>query len=486
MPKNPRILIVDDDPIAAESLAEFLCREGYSTATAGDGNEALIVLYSGNGTDTLSTTPFGVVITDVNMPRCDGMELLRKIRKSHESAVPIVVTGVGKIQTAVEAIKLGAVECLTKPIVHDELRIAVSKAVCQYTLLAENHTLRSRFDERFGLDNIVGGEYRMQQIYNLIEAVAKSKTTVLIDGDSGTGKTMVAHAIHARSPRRAEPFVTCSCGAIPETLLESELFGHVRGAFTGADQDKPGKILAADGGTLFIDEINSATPALQLKLLRILQEKQFEPVGSTQTTKVDARFLLATNQRLEDLVEDGNFREDLYYRINVVNIHLPPLRERAGDVQLLLEHFLTKYCNEVGKTITGFTDEAQTALERYHWPGNVRELENAVERAVVLSRRPVIDVPDLPETLHSVSVRGGVPNANDKGDSDNGTIRLPALQGGWNPTPLAEAMLEPEKQILLAALHANDWNRQVTARQLNINRTTLYKKIKQYHLDELS
>lgn len=273
MPKNPRILIVDDDPIVAESLAEFLSREGYSTATAGDGNEALIVLYSGNGTDTRSTAPFGVVITDMNMPRCDGMELLRKIRKSHESVVPIVVTGFGKIKTAVEAIKLGAVEYLTKPVVDDNLRIAVSKAVRQYALLAENRTLRSQLDERFGLDNIVGGEYRMQRIYDLIEAVAQSKTTVLIDGDSGTGKTMVAHAIHARSPRREEPFVTCSCGAISETLLESELFGHVRGAFTGADQDKPGKILAADGGTLFIDEINSATPALQLKLLRVLQEK---------------------------------------------------------------------------------------------------------------------------------------------------------------------------------------------------------------------
>jgi DNA-binding NtrC family response regulator len=331
------------------------------------------------------------------------------------------------------------------------------------------------------MGNIVGGDYRMQKVYDLIEAVAESKTTVLIDGESGTGKSMVARAIHTRSDRRAGPFVTFSCGAIPETLLESELFGHVKGAFTGAESDKPGKCVAAHGGTLFIDEINSATPALQLKLLRVLQEKQFEPVGSTKTIHVDVRFVLATNEPLASLVENGRFRQDLYYRINVVNIQLPPMRQRLGDLPVLAEHFLAKWCKESGKTITGFTEAAMEALRRHHWPGNVRELENAVERAVVLSRRPVIDVVDLPETVQASADgtrRAAGPN-HATATPANGAASL-----AWTPMPLVQALEEPERLILLAALKANNWNRQETARQLVINRSTLYKKIKQYRLDE--
>jgi DNA-binding NtrC family response regulator len=277
--------------------------------------------------------------------------------------------------------------------------------------------------------------------------------------------------------------VTFSCGSIPETLLESELFGHVKGAFTGADYDKPGKLAAADGGTLFIDEINSATPALQLKLLRVLQEKQFEPIGSTQTREADVRFVLATNQPLAELVERGEFREDLYYRINVVNISMPPLRDRVGDIPLLAEHFLTKYCKELGKD-RRLSDEVCALLTGYDWPGNVRELENAIERGVVLSSRPVIEVADLPDTLNPHS-RVRSPRLGDAAtDELDAIIHVPALENGWTPTPLQEALLEPERQILLHALAANDWNRQETARQLNINRTTLYKKIKQFRLDE--
>jgi len=484
----PRILIVDDDPVVADSLAEFLAGEGYAAATAGDGNEAMALLDDpsaapkGAAAKSSAEAPFGVLITDVNMPRCDGLELLRVVRKRHESVVPIVITGFGKIESAVEAIKLGAADYLTKPIVDDELRIAVSKALRQHSLVDENIALRSQLTDRYGLDNLVGGDYRMQKVYDLVEAVAASKTTVLIDGESGTGKTMIARAIHTLSERNAGPFVTFACGAIPETLLESELFGHVKGAFTGADTDKAGKILAADHGTLFIDEINSATPALQLKLLRVLQEKQFEPVGSTQTVHVDVRFVLATNQPLPPLVEAGKFREDLYYRINVVNIQLPPLRDRVGDIPLLAEHLLAKHCQDVGKTVTGFTNEAIDALRRYTWPGNVRELENAIERAVVLARRPVVDVPDLPETISSGGgLRAGSRHGAADGNGNN--LYSPALEGGWTPTPLIDALIEPEKQIILAALEANGWNRQITAKQLNINRTTLYKKIKQFGLD---
>ncbi|MEX0774235.1 MAG: sigma-54 dependent transcriptional regulator [Phycisphaeraceae bacterium] len=485
MTDKTRILIVDDDPIVAESLAEALERDGYTTATACNGEEALALINQTPAGEPAER--FGVVITDVNMPRCDGLELIRRLRKNHDAITPIVITGFGKIEQAVEAVKLGAIDYLTKPVVDEELSIAVNKAVRQHVLLAENRNLKSQLLERYGMDNLVGADYRMQKVYDLVEAVAQSKSTALVEGESGTGKSMVARAIHARSNRGSGPLVTFACGAIPETLLESELFGHVKGAFTGADSDKPGKILGANGGSLFIDEINSATPALQLKLLRVLQERQFEPVGSTKTVSVDVRFILATNQSLQELVAAGTFREDLYYRINVVTIRMPPLRDRAGDIGLLAEHFLAKYAQEMGKD-RSLSDDALAALRLYGWPGNVRELENAIERAMVLSRRPVIGVEDLPETVqHAAGAALPGSNGHDHGAAKpavNGHD-IPALAHGWTPMPLQQALLEPERRILLAALRANAWNRQETARQLDINRTTLYKKIKQFDLEGL-
>ena len=484
--RQARVLIVDDDSIVAESLAEFLAREGYAAATAGDGREALAMLDQARE-EKGESGGYGILITDLNMPRMGGMELLRELRKRHASVAPIVVTGFGKIESAVEAVKLGAVDYLTKPVVDDELRLAVSKAVNQHALVAENSSLRDQLSQRFGLGTLIGSDYRMQKVYDLIEAVAESRTTVLITGESGTGKSMVARAIHTLSPRSGGPFVNFACGAIPETLLESELFGHRKGAFTGADRDKPGKCLAADRGTLFIDEINSATLTLQVKLLRVLQEKQFEPLGSHETVNVDARFVLATNASLVEMVQRGAFREDLYYRINVVNIHMPALRERPGDIPLLAEHFLEKYCRETGRSRT-ISDEAMSALRAYAWPGNVRELENAIERAVVLSRAASISAADLPETVVAAN-RGehsrGMPRLNGTPlPQGEGSIRIPALSGGWNPMPLTDALQEPERQILLAALDANSWNRRQTADDLQINRTTLYKKIRQYGLDE--
>ncbi|MCC5828432.1 MAG: sigma-54-dependent Fis family transcriptional regulator [Phycisphaeraceae bacterium] len=486
MSANPGVLIVDDDPIVAESLGEFLEREGFATATANDGMEAINLLESGrsNGDRRAArANRFGVVITDMNMPRCTGIDLLKRVRQDFDSLVPIAITGFGRIENAVEAVRLGAIDYLTKPIVDDELRIAVDKAVRQHALLAENRELRTQLTERFGLANLVGQNHLMRKVYELVEAVAPSRTTVLISGEPGTGKSMIARAIHTMSHQAAGRFVTFACGAIPETLLESELFGHVKGAFTGADSDKPGKLSAAERGTLFIDEINSATPALQLKLLRVLQEKQYEPVGSTKTVHCDVRFILASNQSLEELVRKGQFREDLYYRINVVNIRMPALRERGGDVPILAEYFLEKHSKEVGKVITGFSEEAMRAMFSHNWPGNVRELENAIERAVVLSRRPTIELSDLPETLQpdgaAFSLRGE--HAGADGTAAKGMVHIPALAGGWDikhPVPLIEALIEPERQIILAALNANQWNRQETARQLGINRTTLYKKMK--------
>ncbi|TVQ31396.1 MAG: sigma-54-dependent Fis family transcriptional regulator [Phycisphaeraceae bacterium] len=482
--ERSRVLIVDDDPIVADSLAEFLVAEGYDAATAFNAHEALEVLADAErpdaGVDALPR-PFNVVITDVNMPGMDGIELLRKINEKHSSTVVLVLTAYGSIESAVDAVKLGAADYLTKPLVDSELRISLEKALRQQALLAENHSLRSQLDTRFGLDNIVGQDHRMLKIYDLIEAVAPSKTTVLMTGESGTGKSLIARAIHHRSARRDKPFVEISCGSIPETLLESELFGHVKGAFTGAHADKVGRFLAADGGTIFLDEINSASPGMQLKLLRVLQERRFEPVGSTRTIEVDARVILASNQPLEAMVANGEFRQDLYYRINVVRIDLPPLRDRTPDIPLLADHFLHEHASEQGKQLAGFSEEAMDALRRYPFPGNVRELSNVVERAVVLSRKGMLTIEDLPPNVLAGESPYQMPGepAERSGAGDD-------ADQPWTPMPLAEAMLEPEKRILLKALRANDWNRQATADQLGVNRTTLYKKMKLHGLDRMS
>jgi DNA-binding NtrC family response regulator len=470
---EPRVLVVDDDPIVADSLAEFIRGEGGAAATAQDGGEALAVLRD-------ARPPFQLVLADMNMPRMDGMALLKQVRRRHPDVAVVVITGYGTIESAVEAVQQGAFDYLTKPIVDEEIRETIARALEQRVLRG---TSTPESDDRpAGRLNgqVIGRDYRMQKVFDLVEAVADSRTTVLITGESGTGKSMVARAIHQQSSRAEKPFVTMACGSIPETLLESELFGHVKGAFTGADRDKQGKLLAAHEGTLFLDEINSATPALQLKLLRVLQEKQFEPVGSSETVSVDVRFVLASNASLEALVREGQFREDLYYRINVVNLELPPLRQRESDIPLLVEHFLEKYSRETGRTVTGVDEEVMRLLRRYTWPGNVRELENAIERAVVLSSAPVIDAEVLPEKVRHQQP-DGQPGFREKRRNPQGL-----LPDRWTPQPLREALKEPEKRIILAALQANDWNRQKTAEVLDINRTTLYKKIKQYDLETLA
>ncbi len=454
--QKERILIVDDDRIIVESLMEFLDLEGYEAAGASGFAEAV---------SALERKQYHLVITDVNMPDTDGFELLRLIKQRYPEIVVIMITGYGTIESAVEAIKMGAYDYLTKPIIDDEIRLVVERALQQQSLIRENRTLREALDLRFNLDNIIGHDYKMLRIFDLIEAVADSRTTVLIQGESGTGKTLIARAIHHRSDRRDKPFVEVSCGAIPESLLESELFGHLKGAFTGALGDKQGKFKAADKGTVFLDEISSATPALQVKLLRVLQERQFEPVGSNKTDTVDVRVILASNENLAQAVSSGKFRQDLFYRVNVVTIQLPGLRERIGDIPLLAGNFLKRYCSESRKQILGFTEECIQALQRYNWPGNVRELENVVERAVVLTRNRRIDVDDLP------------PNVLEVAQS------VAAEEGVYRPMSLKDALEEPEKRIIEQALRANNWNRQVTAQVLEINRTTLYKKMKRYGLE---
>jgi len=453
--KPDRVLLVDDDPIIVDSLGEFLRLEGYDVEGVGSVDAALAAM---------QRQPAAIVITDVNMPSAGGFELLRTLRERWPECVTIVITAYGTIESAVEAIKMGAYDYMTKPLADDDVRLVVQRAVQQQSLIRENRSLRQQLGMRYSLDNIVGHDYKMLKIFDLIETVADTKTTILITGESGTGKSLVARAIHHRSQRASKPFIEVSCGAIPESLLESELFGHVKGSFTGAVADKEGKFQAAEGGTIFLDEINSASPGLQVKLLRVLQERRYEPVGSNKTIQADVRVILATNVDLKKEVDAGRFRQDLYYRVNVVTLNMPPLVERLGDIPRLAECFLARYRSEIRKEILDFTPEALALLQRYHWPGNVRELENAVERAVVLCKGRHITPEELPAAIME----------------DRPVV---ASGGQFKPMSLKQAMEEPEKRIIEAALKANNWNRQTTAEMLDINRTTLYKKMKYYGLE---
>jgi len=454
MKPRGKLLLVDDDRHLLFSMAEWLREQGYPTDTAAGLAEGLAAV----GRKT-----YDLVLADVRLGDGDGFDVLAHCRQHHPATSVIMISGYGTVELAVEAIRNGAFDFLTKPLIDDELEMAIERALSQREVLEENKTLKAQLDLRFGMENIVGHDHRMLKIYDMINSVADTRATVLITGESGTGKSLVARAIHRHSARRDRPFVEVACGALPETLLESELFGHVAGAFTGAAGNKLGKFMQADGGTIFLDEVSTASPGMQVKLLRVLQDFEFEQVGGTQTFTIDTRVILATNEDLGRAVADGRFRQDLFYRINVINIELPALRERISDIPLLAEHFLTEVREDCGKQVHGFADEAVAALQRYPWPGNVRELQNVIERAVLLGKSDLIRLEDLPAALIAAA-----------------PVSVEPIGG----RTLKQALEAPEKQIIREVLEANNWNRHVTAEALGINRTTLYKKMKRLGLEE--
>ena len=446
-----RVLVVDDDESIRKSLSMLLGANGFETAMACDGIEAL---------ERIESFIPSVVLADVNMPRMNGLELLEAANGKDSTACFILITGYGNVQEAVKAMKRGAYEYVTKPVDDDEILMLINRFFEREALRDENAALRRELDARFDFDSIIGHDHKMQRIYDLIEMVADTAATVMIEGENGTGKSMIARAIHHNSSRTDKPFIEVSCGALAETLLESELFGHRKGSFTGAIRDKVGKFEAADGGTIFLDEIGAASKSLQLKLLRVLQERRFEPVGGNRTVEVDVRVIAASNVDLLDEVNEGRFREDLYYRLNIMQIHVPPLRDRVGDIRLLGKHFFDLYNERYRRGLSGIAKEALRVMERYGWPGNVRELENAMERAVIVCRDGVVRPHDLPRVM--IDQREDV-----------------TLPHGVSLTGMLE---DTEKEVIRLALDRNNGRRKETARELRINRTTLFKKMKKYEL----
>jgi len=448
-----QILVVDDDPIECRSLSEFLKLEGYNVDGAESGGRAIELLDRG---------PYQVVLSDVNMPDVTGFDVLKHTTENYPDVSVVLITGYGQIEAAVEAIKLGAFDYITKPLTDDGVKLTIDRALEQQRLRRENLELRKQLGLRNQYSMLLGRDHKMQKIYDILDVVADTKATVLLTGESGTGKSLIARTIRQKSARRDAPFVEVSCGALPETLLESELFGHVRGAFTGAVVDKPGKFELANGGTIFLDEIAAASPSLQVKLLHVLQNHTFQKVGSNESIFTDVRVIIASNKDLSDEIEHGNFRADLFYRINVVPVEVPPLRERVCDIGRLARHFTDIYARENGVDITGITEPAMRKLQQYHWPGNVRELENVIERAVILAKGTELGEEDLPSHI------------------TDDTLTSPQAAG---LLPLKQALEAPEREIIERALRATRWNRRKTAEMLRVNRSTLFKKMRKYNLN---
>ncbi len=405
MSSKGRIAVIDDEVNAAQALETLLREDGYEVQSAHDG---------AGGLQLIEKLDPDVVLTDLRMPGMDGLELLQRVKQMRPDTMVLLMTAYGTVKTAVQAMKSGAEDYLAKPIDVDELEVVLQKTLEKKRLLEETRVLRERVAHKYRLENVVGESPQMLALFETIRQVAPSNASVLLLGQSGTGKELLAQALHQLSPRRNRPFIKVACAALPETLLESELFGHEKGAFTGALYTRAGRFEAADGGTLFLDEIGDISPTVQVKLLRFLEEREFERVGGNKTFKVDVRIIAATHRDLKKKIEDASFREDLYYRLNVIEIYVPSLRERTGDIPVLAHHFLHKYSESNGKDIRGISDDALALLLQHAWPGNVRELENAIERAVVLAREAVLTPSDFPTlqpaaqavTRHGIAIPG--------------------------------------------------------------------------------
>ncbi len=453
MKHKPRILIVDDEKNAREGLARALKRH-YDVSLADSGKAAL---------DLLAESPFDLMLSDVRMPGIDGLTLLQRVLAIPRHPVCIMLTAYGSIEMAVEAMKRGAYDFLTKPINLDRLDILVKRALESRTMEQENRRLHEQLDARYGLENIIGQSAGMQEVFDTIRQVADSRATVLVQGESGTGKELVAHAIHRLSSRSRGPFIPVHCAALTSTLLESELFGHERGAFTGASEQRQGRFELADGGTLFLDEIGEIDANTQVKILRVLEERRFERVGGRATIDVDTRLIAATNRDLRAMVDEGEFREDLFYRLYVVVITIPPLRDRREDIPLLAHHFIRQYAEDNRREIEDITPDAMAALTEYDWPGNVRELRNAMERMVVLARGGKLTLRDIPPDIRGES--GRRPTGHGQEDISK-----------------AHSMEDAERSMIIRALRENNNNRTKAAKQLGISRRTLHRKLNEYGL----
>ncbi|MFH1076857.1 MAG: sigma-54 dependent transcriptional regulator [Pseudomonadota bacterium] len=453
-----RILVSDDDPEVLEFISEVLQRAGYEVGTAANGQLAI---------DELDSNSYDLAITDLNMPEIDGMAVLNHIVTRCQNTLCIILTGYGSIRGSVEAIKIGAFDYVPKPVKSEELLMIVEKAFRYQSLERENMILKDQLRQKYRFENFIGNSPAILKVFEVIEKVADTDSTILITGASGTGKELVARAIHYNSRRRNKPMVTINCGAIPEELLESELFGHEKGAFTSAHKARVGRFEIADGGTIFLDEIGDMSPNLQVKLLRVLQEQKFERVGSAKTLYVDIRVVAATNTDLKEAIAKGAFREDLYYRLNVIPIHVPPLKERKSDIPLLLDFFMHKFTNKKHKHIKGLRPETVAILLKYDWPGNVRELENLIERLVILSNNEMIGTEDLPDNM----LEGSEVCAE--------LLDVIIPEGG---IPFNTAVEEYERQLILQALNKAKWVKKKAAELLCINRTTLVEKIKKKNI----
>jgi DNA-binding NtrC family response regulator len=452
MKERTKILLIDDEAPSREALTLLLKSADYDVKSAGSGNEAF---------EQLAEGVFDIIITDLFLPDLDGIDILKQVKSASPAMEVILITGHASAETAVRAMKEGAFDYITKPLNIDELRIILGKAVEKRRLLSENVYLRKQLRDKFEFANIIGASPAMQKVFNRMKRIIKTDSTILIMGESGTGKEIVAKAIHFNGHRKDKPFVAVHCGAIPENLLESELFGHTKGAFTGAIKDKIGKFESANKGTIFLDEIGTMPMHLQTKLLRVLQEQEVERVGSTRPIKLDVRVISATNQHLEAEVKAGNFRDDLFYRLNVIPLNLPPLRERVEDILPLVRFFLRKNCKEMKRPIMTLSKEAFEALELYHWPGNVRELENIVERTVALTDGDQISLDDLPSAI----MAGASTRVVERG------VDLP------------KTISDIERKMIIEALALSNGVKARAAQMLNLNRTTLVEKMRRLGMD---